>query len=492
MKIFAAGLATETNTFSALPTGMEDFQIQRGADVLSGRIQYPSLDLSADWGRRARQRGDEFVFSLNAWAQPSGKTVRSTYESLRDEIIRDLRSALPVDVVLLNLHGAMIAEGYDDCEQDLIRRVRDVVGRKAVIGVLLDLHTNLSAEKISAADVVVTYKEYPHVDINDRANEVFDLALATVLGKVRPTMSLFDCRMVGMYPTSREPLRGFVDSLSAAERLRGVLSVSFAHGFQFVDMPHVGARMLVVTDDDSELAGRIAREFGMKVHAIRADIGFDSVSLPIDIALSRALASTKTPVVVADQSDNVGGGAPGDSTVALRWLLDHTVEDAAVAILHDPEVVKVARKAGVGARLQVRLGGKIGPSSGDPLDIAVTVRAILEDYTHAFPQRCGAPIEYDVGDIVALSCHGVDIVVGSKRCQCFEPGIFSDLGIDATRKRLLLVKSTQHFHGAFNPVAGEIIYMSAPGAVPPDPRQIRYRQLDTNRLYPWSNEPIQG
>lgn len=465
--------------------------VQRGADVLAGRIRYPTLDLSVDWGERARQRGDEFIFSLNAWAQPGGPTVRSAYEGFRDEIIRDLESALPIDAVLLNLHGAMIADGYEDCEQDLICRIREVVGRKVVIGVLLDLHTNLSSEKISAADIVITYKEYPHVDVSDRANEVFDLAIATALGNVRPTMSLSDCRMIGMYPTSEQPLRGFVDSLSIAERRAGVLSVSFAHGFQFADVAHVGAKILVVTDSDPDLARQVARDLGMKAHAIRADIGFDSLSLPIEVALPKALASTNTPVVVADQSDNPGAGAPGDSTFALRWLLEHAVADAAIAILHDPEVVKIARKTGVGSRLQVRLGGKTGPSSGDPLDIDVTVRSIREEYLHVFPQRSGPHAQYAVGDVVALSHRGIDIVVGSKRCQCFDPGIFTDLGIDATRKRLLLVKSTQHFHGAFAPMAGEIIYMSAPGAVPPDPRQIRYRQLDTSRLYPWLKEPIQ-
>jgi microcystin degradation protein MlrC len=489
MRIFGAGLATETNTFSNIPTGEEDFMVQRGADVLAGRIRYPSLDLSMSWGARARQRGDEFIFSLYAWAQPGGPTVRSVYESFRDEILRDLESALPVDVVLLTLHGAMIADEYDDCEQDLIRHVREVVGQRVVVGVLLDLHANLSAEKISAADIVITYKEYPHVDINDRANELFDLAIATALGDMRPTMSLFDCCMIGLYPTSRQPLRGFVDSLSAAEQRTGVLAVSFAHGFQFADLTHVGAKMLVVADNDPVLARRVAQEFGMKVHAIRADIGFDSLSLPIDVALPKALANTNTPVVVADQSDNPGAGAPGDSTFALRWLLDHEVADAAIAILHDPEVVKIARKAGVGAELQVRLGGKIGPSSGDPLDIDVTVRAIREEYMHVLPQRSGPALECAVGDVVALSCRGIDIVVGSKRCQCFEPGIFTDLGIDAARKRLLLVKSAQHFHDAFAPIASEIIYMSAPGAVPPDPRQIRYQQLDTSRVYPWSEQP---
>lgn len=207
MKIFAAGIATETNTFSAVLTSLEDFQIQRGKDVVAGRIDYPSLDLSATWGEQARARGDEFVFSLNAWAQPSGITLKSVYESLRDEMLNDLRSALPVDIVLLNLHGAMVAQGYDDCEEDMIRRVRDIVGAKAVIGVELDLHCHLSASTIAPADIVITYKEYPHVDINDRAKEVFDLAVETKLGNVRPTTVLFDCQMIGQYPTTRQPLR---------------------------------------------------------------------------------------------------------------------------------------------------------------------------------------------------------------------------------------------------------------------------------------------
>jgi len=124
---------------------------------------------------------------------------------------------MPVDVVLLMLHGAMVAQGYDDCEEDMIRRVRDIVGPTTVIGVELDLHCHLSPSLIAPADVVIADKEYPHIDINDRARELFDLAVATKLGNVRPTMALFDCRMVGLYPTSRQPLRGFVDAMTEAE-----------------------------------------------------------------------------------------------------------------------------------------------------------------------------------------------------------------------------------------------------------------------------------
>src|SRR5260370_20396068 len=244
---------------------------------------------------------------------------------------------MPVDVVLWMLHGAMVAQGYDDCEEERISRVRDIVGPTTVIGVELDLHCHLSRLMIAPADIVITYKEYPHIDMNDRARELFDLAVATKLGSIRPTMALFDCRMIGLYPTTSQPLRGFVDAMTEAERRKGMLSISFGHGFQFADVQHVGAKMLVVTDDDQGLAERVAREFGLRVHALRGQIGFDSLALPMEEALSKALASKKTPVVVADQSDNAGGGGPGDATFALRWLVGPQTEAVAMAICYDHE-----------------------------------------------------------------------------------------------------------------------------------------------------------
>lgn len=464
--------------------------MQRGRDVLAGRIDYPSLDLSEPWGRRARHLGYELVFSLMAWAQPSGITIRSAYESLRDEMLRDLQASLPVDVVLLNLHGAMVAEGYDDCEQDIVERVRATVGPKAVIGVELDLHCSLTKAKISAVDLVITYKEYPHTDIADRAQELFELAVATRLGKVRPTMELFDCRMVGLYPTSRSPMRGLVNEMMDAERRKGVLSVSFGHGFQFADVPHVGARVLAITDDDPHRAARTARELGRRIYDSRHEIGCESFALPLAQAFAKALASEKRPVIIADQSDNPGGGAPGDATFALQWLLDHQVKDAALAIFYDPEVVRIAKRAGTGAVLRLRLGGKLGQSSGNPVDIEARVGSILENHFHPLAQASGSPFLFPAGDVVALHCAGNDIVVSSERCQCFSPQIFIDLGIDPTAKRLLIPKSVQHFYAAFAPIAGEIIYMSAPGAVAPDPRLIQYSRVATDRLYPWVADPF--
>lgn len=491
MRIFAAGIATETNTFCPIPTSLGDFLVVRGRDVVSGSVENPSLDLNDPWGRQAEARGDTFVFSLMAWAQPSGITVQSAYEGLRDEVLGDLRAAMPVDVVLLMLHGAMVAHGYEDCEEDIIRCVRSVVGPTTVIGVELDLHCHLRPAKIDGADLVITYKEYPHTDIADRARELFELAVAAGEGRIRPIHALFDCRMVGLYPTSREPLRHFVEAMTAAERRPGVLSVSFGHGFQFADVPHVGAKMLVVTDNDLTLASEVAQELGGEVYRLRRQIGFETLSFPLDEALTRARTSKKTPVVVADQSDNTGGGAPGDATFALCWLLDHDVNDVALAIFYDPVVVQIAKRAGVGTRLlPIRLGGKMGPSSGEPVDLQVQVLSLRERYMHVFPQQSGEPMLYPAGDVVAVRYKTIDIIVSSERCQCFSPSVFADMGIDLAHKRVVIVKSVQHFYRAFAAIAGEIIYMAAPGAVVPDPRQIPYRRLNTDQLYPWREDPL--
>jgi microcystin degradation protein MlrC len=490
MKIFAAGIATETNTFSPIPTALEDFRVQRGREILAGQIRFPSLDLTDPWGHQAAMRGDEFIFSLMAYADPAGLTVDVAYETLRDEILGDLGAAMPVDIVLLLLHGAMVAQGYEDCEEDLIRRVREVAGPKAIIAVELDLHCHLSEVKIAAADLVITYKEYPHTDPADRARELFDLAVATRLGKIRPTMALFECRMVGVYPTSQQPMRAFVDSLRTAEQLSRVLSLSFGHGFQFADVPNVGANLLAVTDGDPALARQLAHEYGLKVYALRQKIGCESFSLPISEALTHALSSATRPVVVADQSDNPGGGAPADATYVLRWLLEHQVEGVGMAFFYDPEVIRIARRAGKGARLPVRLGGKLGPTSGDPVDLEVSVLGIIENYQQPFPLPSGETIRKHQGAIVALRSAGIDLIVTDGRGQCLSPAVFSDLGIDPEAKRLLIVKSTQHFHAAFARIAGEIVYMSAPGALAPDPRELPYRRLVTHRLYPWTEDPL--
>jgi len=485
MRIFVGGIVTETNTFSPLPTGMQDFDIVRPADLVN--TQALGIGEVEAFQQLCAEGGHEFIFSVYAFAQPAGNTVRTVYESLRTALLDALQAAHGVDIVLLPLHGAMVADGYDDCEGDLITQVRQVVGPETVIGVELDLHCHLTQQMIDDADLIVIYKEYPHIDMAARAKELFHLAVATKQGKIKPTMAFFDCAMVGFYLTPFEPMRSFVDAMLAAEGKDGILSLSLAHCFPWGDVPDLGARMLAVTDNNLTQAKAVAEEWGRKFYAQRATI--TAKSLGMDEALDRALASEQHPVVIADQADNPGGGAPSDSTFVLKALLDRGVTNAALAMIWDPIVVQVAHAAGVGARLQVRLGGKMGPTSGDPLDLTVTVTGIIEEMVQHWPQQGGEALPVPCGNSAALHCNGIDIIVNSKRTQVLSPEVFSNFGIDPMQKRILIVKSTQHFYAGFSPLEGEILYMAAPGAIAPRFTEIPYQRANLHK-FPWLADPL--
>ena len=219
---------------------------------------------------------------------PAGITLRPVYESLRDEILDDLRAAMPVDAVLLIMHGAMVAQGYDDCEGDLAERVRQIVGEDVPVGVELDLHCHLTQQLIEHADAVVTFKEYPHVDPPDRAIELFDIIAGAAEGRTRPVTSMYDCRMIGFYPTTRQPIKNFVDKMKSLEGKDGVLSVSLGHGFPWGDVADTGTRVLVVTDNRPDEGAELAKSLGEEFFGMRATAqpNFRSVDDALDEALT--------------------------------------------------------------------------------------------------------------------------------------------------------------------------------------------------------------
>ena len=493
MRVFLGGIVTETNTFSPIPTGASEWEVVRDLERAA-----PGSALLAVRDEAAA-RGDELVFGLSAFAMPAGVAVRPAYEALRDELLDGVRSAMPLDAVILPLHGAMVAEGEDDAEGDVIERVRAIVGADAVIGVHIDLHCHLTERMLEHADAIVIYKEYPHTDMADRARELYRIVADTVEGKVQPTMAMADCRMMGIYPTSAEPMRSFVDALVAAEDESGVLSLSLGHGFPWGDVPDSGARMLAVTDGDAGAAERMATAWARRFYDLRFEAGVRPLAL--DAALDRALEvrdHLDGPVVIADQADNAGGGAPADSTFVLRRLLERGVEGAAVALMWDPIVHHLARSAGVGAHLRVRLGGKMGPTSGDPLDLDVTVVRLIDGLVQQWPQGDGVAYANPAGEAVHLRVHGlvdgpqvaggVDVIVNTRRGQVLGLEPFTAFGIGMDPGRILVVKSIQHFYAAYGPVAGEVIYMAAPGAVAPIMEQIPLVRADL-RKYPWVEDP---
>jgi microcystin degradation protein MlrC len=491
-RIFTACLGTETNSFSPIPTGIRLFErtmlVRGGAH--GDRPGLFALPLVL-WKERAEARGWTVIEGVAAFAMPAGNTTRAAYEALRDEVLADLGRALPVDAVLLNLHGAMIADGYPDAEGDLLTRVRSLVGPAVTIGVELDLHCQLTRAKVDAATVIVTYKEYPHVDVTDRAEDLWRIVEATLAGRLRPTMAMHDCRIIGIFPTTREPMRGFVDRMSALEGRDGIVSVSLAHGFPWGDTPEVGVRTLVVADGDRGKARALAATLGHEVWTLRETMSPPFVD--VEDAVARAAAHDATrPLVLADTADNPGIGAAGDSTFLLRRLLDAGIGGVAIAPFYDPMATDFAFEAGLGATFDLRLGGKHGPGSGAPVDARVTVKGLVR----AAFQPFGKSME-PMGDMAWIRigpddpAHAIDVVVNDYRTQAFSPACFTCAGVDPAKARVVVVKSTQHFHAGFLPIADDIAYVAAPGTGSMDMRALEYR-LVTRPLWPRVADPHAG
>ncbi len=487
--LFGAFLATETNTYAAAPTGWGSFQ-EYGIHHGDGAARDPQGIGApmADLRRLLAAEGHALVESLSAFAQPLGRTVRAVYEALRDEILADLRAAGPVDGVILVLHGAMVAEGYEDCEGDLIARVREIVGPRVPIGVELDLHCHYTALMQRSADVIVAYKEYPHVDALPRLQELLRIVLDTAEGRVRPSAAMFDCKMVGLWHTTREPMAGFVRRMQELERQPGVLSVSLGHGFPWGDVPESGARLWVATDDNPALAAVLATQLGREFWALRHATA--TPMLEIDAALDRVEHSAGGPVVIADIADNAGGGAMSDSSFILQALLARGVRDVAIGAFWDLGAIQLCRDAGVGARIALRLGGKCGPASGTPVDLEVVVKAVLDRHVQVGLNSTDeiAPLGPSVW---VQAAGGLDIVLVSVRSQTFSPMVFTGLGIALADKRLIVVKSTQHFHAQFAPLAREILYVTTPGAIDMDFARLPYRVRDLD-YWPRVADPHHG
>jgi len=483
MRFFIAGLDTETNTFSPIPTGWESFEeclIAHG-DATQRPLNACSAQLDV-WRRTGESNGWTVVESLCAVAEPGGVTGRAVYESFRGEILRDLREAKPVDFVLLALHGAMVADGYDDVEGDLLEHVRAEVGNNVPIGAELDLHCHITDRMVRSATAIVTYKEYPHIDITERAAELFRIVVDAAVGCTHPVMATFDCRMIGTFRTQEQPLRGFVDRMKALEGRDGVLSVSFGHGFPWGDVADVGARMLVVADGDLAVARRLVESLGREVYAMRD--GLIPRFFSIDDALDRALAAPKGPVVLADTSDNAGGGAPGDATFILQRMLERGLREVASALHWDPVAVRFCREAGEGATLDLRIGGKSGRTSGSPVDLRATVRRLKSGLT----QRFGS-VSLPIGDAAWIHASGIDLVLNTQRTQVFHPECMTGLGLDPSRRRVVVVKSTNHFHAGFAPIASEVLYVDAPGALQRRFAEIPYTKL-LRQVWPRVDDPL--
>ncbi len=486
MRLFSATIATETNTFSPLPTSLAAYQ--EGVFLRPGEHPQdaPLMCTAPLWVARRRAGPENFTLIEGSCfaASPAGTTNRADYEFMRDEILGQVKAALPLDGVLLGLHGAMVAHGYDDTEGDVIERVRALVGPDCVIGVELDPHCHLTLKRVRLADIIVLYKEFPHTDVVERAEDLLSLVLRTIRKQINPVMSLYDCRQIASYPTTLPLMRAFVDKTAAMEGKDGVLSVSIGHCFPYADVAELSGRILVITDNDKIKADRLATEIGQEFIAMRGRTAPDYLS--IEDGIDTAVAFNASPVVMADPADNAGGGAPSDNTTILRRLIERDVPDAAVGPIWDPIAVRLCFDAGEGACFPLRFGGKTGPASGAPIDAIVTVTALKRDCWQSF-----GPTQVPLGDCAAVKVGGVEVVLISNRTQALGLELFRNLAIEPAERKLVVVKSTNHFMAAFGPIAKQVIYVDADGPLSRDYRRIPYTKVQ-RPIWPLDAETTPG
>ncbi len=481
MRIFACSLGTETNTFAPIPTDLRAFKVfPPGTHPATPTLCSAPIVAARE---AAAAEGHTLIEGTAAWAEPAGIVGRAAYETLRATILGELAAAMPVDVILFGLHGCMVAHGYDDCEGDLMAHAR-AMAPAAVIGAELDLHAHLSDAMVAAADVIVAFKEFPHTDFMARARDLVSLCLRQAKGEIRLTGAVFDCRVVGGYMTSREPGRSFVDRLMAMEEREGVLSATVIHGFQAADVYDVGTKVLVYTDNNPAQAAVLAERLGREV--LSWGKGGVPVHLKTAEAVADAIATPGQPVVLADRWDNPGGGVAGDSTFLIAELLKFPEVPAAVGALWDPVAVAFCIAAGPGAEMPLRFGGKAAATSGQPIDAVVQVRATTDDLVIPFEQS-----SVSLGAAAAISIGTLDVVLASGRAQTFSPAVFELLGIALAEKKIVVVKSSNHFHAAFAPIAAKITYVDCGGPYPPDPAKIPYTKI-RRPIAPLDANPLLG
>ena len=423
-----------------------------------------------------KRNGFELVPTVFASATPSGIVTKEAFNTILGGILDGVRAAEPFDAVVLHLHGAGVSEEYMDIEGKVLLEVRKLAGDRPVVATF-DLHANYTDQMVENADLLIGYDTYPHIDGYERGVEAIDLTAKMLDGSLKPTLGF---RQPPMLPalqvqfTGRYPMKRLIEEAHRMEELKGVESVTVAAGFPWSDIPEAGMSFIVATNDDQGLADRLACELHDMAWNMRRD--FLVKPTPMGEALRHVARAEKGPLVLADIGDNPGGGAPEDGTVVLRAILEEGLTGGVLALIWDPESVRVAIKAGVGEEVSLILGGKTDDMHGGPIRVTGVVMNITDGkFTNLGPMGTGA--ESDLGETVVLDIGGNDVIVTSKRVQPLDLGLYESQGIDIRGKRFVVVKSSVHYRAAHEPVASEIIELDTPGLTSPRLAGFKFKNI---------------
>jgi microcystin degradation protein MlrC len=478
MRIAIGGISHETSTFAPTPTTLRDFEtglgLFRGQEIVK-RFRGTN-NCTGGFVAAAPRHGFELVPLLWTFAYPGGLIGRSDYEALKAEFLDRLGRAGPVAGVLLDQHGAMVADGIDDADGDFIAAVRTAVGPRCPVIATFDLHGNHTQQRLDAATAVVGFDTYPHIDMAERGAEAADLLARTLRGEVQPVMALRELPLfwsAACQVTAHPPIDEAFRLVHAAERRPDILSVTLATGFPWADVPQMGASVIVVADRDPQLARATAAEIADWVWECRDR--WHRRPLSVSEALDQGERAGKFPIFLADMADNTGGGAPGDSTEVLRTFVERDCKDALLLYLVDTDVARQVHAAGVGNRIHVELGGKSHPVQGPPVPLDVEVVA-LSDGRFRYDGPMYAGLTGDLGPSAWLRWRGVNVVVVSARMQPLDQAFARSLGIDCRAMRTIAVKSAVHFRSGFEQIAGSIHNIDARALHTHDFAQLAYRR----------------
>lgn len=489
MRFVAAMMKHETNTFSPILTPLSSFAGgEAGGLPAAGAkaiAKYTGTNMAiAAYIELARREGAELVVPVAGRTAPSGLVADAAFEHFADAICGAVRRGC--DALFLDLHGAMVTESHDDAEGELLRRVR-ALAPDLPIAVALDFHANLSAAMVENATTIAGYCTVPHVDMRETGERAGHTLLRAIKGEVEPVIVWGRRPMLThslKQSPSDQPMKDIMDKAMAAERSGRVLNASVFGGFPMADIPHVGLFAVIVADRAATAAERLCDELLDEAWRRRADFVFQVEPLAPSLTYAKTLEGG--PIVLVDHGDNVFSGGTQDVMETVEEAFKADLSDMAVGPIWDPQTVKELVRAGVGARVTVKLGGKTSMPAlglqGRPLEVTGTVRRITDGrYKITGPMMTGLTISHGLSAV--LDTGAAEILVCSERMEAFDLGVFRHAGIEPTAKRYLLIKSRQHFRAGFEPIAKHIVLLSGPGVTSSDYSLFKFERVP-RPLYP--------
>ena len=489
LRFFTGGINHETNTFSPIPADtrrFRDMRYDRGQAMLDRHRG--TRTVYGGFIDAAEELGIELAPTIHSFAMPSGAVTRDEFEAQMAATLDDLEAALaagPIDGVLLGLHGAMVIDGIDDGEGEYLRRIREMVGPNVPVVTELDLHANISQESTELATIIIGYDTYPHVDTYERDVELTQLLARTARGEIRPTSAFRHipilANLTAQY-TERPPMSEWVALCHEIESRPGVLTATVAAGFPYADIPDTGMSAYVATDNDPELATRCVDELARFAWEHRE--GFQATPMEVDAAVEYAM-SQSGPICLADVADNTGAGASGDGTEILHSLIAHDARSAVVALMYDPETVRQAVAAGVGTTIDATIGGKVDDLHGAPVHTPAYVKAITDGWFVSYgPMGTGS--ESTMGTTVVLEIGGrggIEVICTEYRRSPNDAQMLRSVGIEPTRRQIVVIKSSVHYRADFTPIMREIVEVDAPGLASPTWSRFDFQRL-RRPIYP--------